>query len=237
MTIYCILVTYSRGRLFRHFDRQLPKTKRPLGYKRINVVQPGATIAGLEEPTCNVLRRVPREAFINIKIATGINDITHRHFLGTITPQGHQEYDLTEGRTTPADILIRLKRLKEAFLRVRPEASISFITIPPVDYCKYQLVQTIKRKLFNPVFTTEDLRRSESIHLSKLDCINRAIARLNRESGHQTASWHSSVLKKHKSGTFTFLRGKLMDGLHGNQKAASDWHKAAHHAFANELDW
>jgi hypothetical protein len=34
--------------------------------------------------------------------------------------------------------------------------------IPPVDYLKYQTAQTIKRKLFNPVFSAEDLKRSET---------------------------------------------------------------------------
>lgn len=236
MVIYCVLAADSRARQFTLLDRtdlsrKAQEQKYGTRVHRVNLVTPGARIQDLKESTIRQLRLLPDHAIKLVTLAVGVNDLTEKVYRTT------DQFEVRPSHSTPNGIIWLLKWLKEEILAAQPTAIITIATIPPIDFVRYQAAKIQKHKLPKKEFLYPDsrLKAFEELHLDKIAIINRRIVAINNREYRPTPFLDTIVIKKKRSGTYTFIRGSLADGLHPNLCTATKWHERLHEAFAKEI--
>ena len=85
-----------------------------------------------------------------MKIAAGVNNLTIKRNKG-------RAYELVPSAATARDVLNDLVNLKGEIKKARPDAIVSFITIPPINFFQQLKFWVDKKKLPNPTYDIDDL--------------------------------------------------------------------------------
>lgn len=223
----------SRALNFEHYGQ-------PSQFKTHYVVERGARIRDLMQPTIAKLRTIHRDTTVVVKIAAGINDITR------IVRTEHDKF-LRPSTRSADEIFIELCTFKDLLKRERRNILVGLVTIPTVSVRKYAEI--------NGYRATEELERDFSQDQREIDdnlqTINYRIRGENRQPqldfprGPRTVSWHSSVTRKsfrksrnkNKPGKPTTRSsfGQLYDGIHAVSQLKRKWFHQLITAFTAEI--
>ena len=147
-------------------------------------------------------------------------------------------YELAPSATTARDVLNYLINIKEEIKKKRPDAIVSFVTIPPINFYQQLKYWTNKKRLPHPIYDYEDRNTFQKAHEIIVADINKNINSLNHREQHgityQRASWHTEVLKTHKGKTM-LIACSLYDGVHGTEDVKKKWHVKFHQAIQKEI--
>ena len=177
---HALLIADSRAHNFDNYRRPCA-----LPYECHYIIERGGTTESLNTLVVEYLQsgQIPNDVNLIVKIAAGINNTT------SWVP--HQNtYVLAHKQDN--NTLNGLIRLRKTILDMFPNAVISFITIPPVDFNKYREHRELDT---NTEGSTEQI--------SHLDCIlelNKMLIELNRSQTQlkhapHTSCWHSDVIR------------------------------------------
>ena len=212
-----LFVSDSRSLNFKHY-----KPRSNIDF----IVQRGAKLADLLPLTLTRLRTYAKEDYILLKLAAGINDFT------TFTRRNSEgKRTLTCSTTTANELITQFWDFKRAILACHPKSVVSFVTIPPASFSKFQF----SRQLSTPIFSTAELLELQNKLDQQIDIVNAALINENKTPQFgilpRTLSWHTSVrkpakrrnragrLKKSTRNNFS----KLYDGLHACSDLKHHW--------------
>ena len=226
-TIHAILIADSRASNFPSLD-----TDKHYTYVPHYISIPGAKITNLLSQSLEEIEQIPKEnTKLLIKIAAGINDLTVKR------NNGHG-YELAPSSTTTRAVLNRLLNIKEEIKKKRPDAIISFVTIPPINFYQQLRFWVDKKRLQKPIYDYTKRKTFQTAHEITIADINKNINSLNHRKQHgvtcQTASWHTEVLKTQKGKT-KLIACSLYDGVHGTIEVKKKWHAKFHQAIQKEI--
>ena len=167
-----------------------------------------------------------------MKIAAGVNNLTIKRNKG-------RAYELVPSAATARDVLNDLVNLKGEIKKARPDAIVSFITIPPINFFQQLKFWVDKKKLPNPTYDIDDRKTFQQSHEIIIAYINKNINQLNHQVQLgvtcQTASWHTEVLKTQKGKT-KLIACSLYDGVHGADDVKRKWHAKFHKSIQKEIE-
>ena len=226
---HAILVSDSRARGFATLDQG---EDYDFGYQAHYVCIPGAKIRDLKDNTLALINDIPpTNTKIIVKIAAGINNLTRK-----IDHKG--SYEIAPSTATASSVLAELVNLKHSIQEIRPDAYISYMTIPPVNFLQQLTYWTAKGKLQHPIHNEAKRRRFQCDHELIINDINKNINALNHGKQNniqcQTASWHSVVLRRQR-GQNRLIVSALTDGIHGSDNTKKKWHQSYHQAVQKEI--
>ena len=225
-----LFVADSRGHKFATYRKPEDKAF-PLALDF--VIIGGAKIYNLIGPTIRKLNSYSASDRVVVRLAAGINDLTAFRYDLT-----HEYRVLKPSNHCAESLFFELDNFKRAIQTARPYALVSFATIPPMSFCKFQE----SRKLLAPLLSKDDIQTFQRNHDAVIDEVNTKIVTHNSipQSGVvlRTLSWHNSVRKLEKR----TRRGKvrcdkrnhfahLYDGLHGDSKLKQRWFSEMYKSF------
>ena len=171
-----------------------------------------------------------------VKLAAGINDLT------VFTESTHSRAKVLQKSDLSLDgLFAKYTNFKQQVLGCRATAIVSFVTIPPASFAKFQA----SKSLSVPILSEADLTYNQKQLDFLLEQANARIRALNSELqlgvSSRTLSWHTSIRKsskrKNRSGHYTTLRNDfshLYDGLHAKSDLKKKWYSELLRSF--ELD-
>lgn len=202
------------------------------------IIKRGATVQDLLSPTLSRLRHYISDSWVIVKVAAGINNLTE---FSSRDSRGKRV--LKPSRVTSHELFNELERFKHSVLATHPKSIVSFATIPPASFLKFQQY----RNLRSPIFTAAELSTFQHQHNITIDAINRQIKEYNRNAPNiiqpWNLSWHTSIRKadKRRSRSGRPLRRirnnftHLYDGLHAISSIKRKWHIELVKSFSKEL--
>lgn len=224
--VHVILVADSRAKNFHRFKKPLSSVP----YKTHYIVQPGGTIQSLSARTIQYLKsnKIPHRSQVIVKIALGINNIVFKN-------KSVKPYTLTHQGTK--ETLDGLLQFRDKVYKIKSDAVVSFITIPPIHFGKNLEVRGLEQH-------TEALIQHQQAHVSDVLDLNRLLIDINRHQKHipivpHCACWHTDIVreskKKKRNGEFrirrTVIKNLLIDGVHGTSMVQhlwfDKWHQSA----------
>lgn len=224
---HAILLADSRARGFTNLDQGKFYT-----YDVHYVVRPGYTIRDLTADALTLVRNIsPDNTTLLIKIAAGINNLT-------LKINRRRAYEIAPSTATANTVLAELVNLKRAIKEIRPDAIVSYMTIPPVNFIQQLSYWQEKRCLPFPIYTQEERLEFQEAHEIIVSDINQNIKELNYNEQRgihcQTSSWHSAVLRRQR-GKDRLIVSALIDGIHGSNSSKIKWHRGFHQAIQKEI--
>ena len=229
-----LFVADSRGHRFVNYPKPEDKAI-PLASLDFVVIR-GAKIYNLVGPTIRKLNSYSSTDRVVVRLAAGINDLTAFQYDAT------HEYRVLKPSNHSAESLFReLDNFKRAIQTARPSAIVSFTTIPPMSFYKFQK----SKKLPVSLLSEDDIQSFQRSHDTVIDEVNNRIIEHNsiRQSGLvlRTLSWHNSVRKvekrTHRNKTKRVKRNHfahLYDGLHGDSKLKQRWFSELYSSFVRD---
>lgn len=196
----------------------------------------GAKIYDLILPTLAKLRTYSKSEFVIIKLAAGINDLT------VFTDSPHSRAKVLQKNDLCLDgLFAKFNHFKQQVLGCRATVIVSFVTIPPASFAKFQASKSLPA----PILSEAELKFNQQQLDALLDQANTRIRMLNSELQlsvcSRTLSWHTSIRKpskrRNRAGHYTTLRNdfsQLYDGLHAKSELKRKWFNELLRSF--ELD-
>ena len=230
-----IIATDSRGRGFGIFPRDHPF---PGNCHVTLITTPGATISVLEKNVCDVVKLVTDSKII-VAVCAGICDLTEKvtHKEGT-----EVWYDINSNRV---DHLITYIKQFHRHCNEQ-DVTIKFATIPPVSLSKSAQFNTSKHRLYNSMFSSDDIQLQQKQLERDVHYVNQEIRNLNIASNVRTVTWDKDVIKstirkrgrhgQNRKKVSKFVHKHLYDGIHPDSYLAEKWYRVLCNSIGNEFN-
>ena len=217
-----LFVADSRGNKFSKYSK--PKDK-AFHFTIDFITLRGAKIYNLVGPTIRRLSSYGAKDVVVVRLAAGINDLTT--FVYDVT---HEYRVLKSSNHTSDSLFQELSNFENAILTARANTLVTFTTIPPASFAKFQT----SKKLRVPIIPQADIQKFQHNHDSIIDEVNEKIISHNSipQGGVllRSLSWHNTIRKVEKRtrhGKTTSNKrnhfAHLYDGLHGDSKLKQRW--------------
>ena len=185
-----LFVADSRGHKFSNYSKPVDKA---FSFTVNFVAIRGAKMYNLVGPTIRKLNSCNASDHIVVQLAAGINDLTAFQY-----NVAHERRVLKPSNHTAESVFQELNQFKSAIQTARPNTLVTFATIPPMSFAKFQS----SKKLCAPIISKEDIHTFQHHHDSIVDEVNERIITHNSipQCGIvlRTLSWHNTIRKVEK---------------------------------------